>query len=106
MKDKNTRDPSQEQLLDRKFKTSDGESAEDTRQRMTNFFDRILKEYEGKKIAVVSHGGSIKFFLLNWCEVNQDVKLVYKNTVLDITSPCLLKMIFRKNKLVNLEQIK
>lgn len=62
MKDKNTRDPSQEQLLDRKFKTSDGESAEDTRQRMTEFFDRILKEYEGKKIAVVSHRRFNKIF--------------------------------------------
>ncbi len=106
MKDKKTRDPSQEQLLDRKFKTSDGESAEDTRHRMTNFFNRILKEYEGQKIVVVSHGGSIKFFLLNWCEVNEDVKLVYNNVVLDITSPCLLKMIFRENRLINLEQIK
>ena len=55
MKDKSTSDPSQEQLLDRKFKTSDGESAEDTRQRMTEFFDRILKEYEGKRIAVITH---------------------------------------------------
>lgn len=62
MKDKNTRDPSQEQLLDRKFKTSDGESAEDTRKRMTEFFDRILKEYEGKKIAVVSHRRFNKIF--------------------------------------------
>ncbi len=106
MKDKKTRDPSQEQLLDRKFKTANGESAEDTRERMTKFFNRILKEYEGKKIVVVSHGGSIKFFLLNWCKVNQDVKLVYKNTVLDITSPCLLKMTFEENKLINLEQIK
>ena len=106
MKDKKTRDPSQEQLLDRKFKTSDGESAEDTRERMTKFFDRILKEYKGKKIAVVSHGGSIKFFLLNWCKVNQDVRLVYNNTVLDITSPCLLKMTFRENKLVQIEQMK
>ena len=106
MKDKKTRDPSQEQLLDRNFKTSDGESAEDTRQRMTKFFDKILQEYNGKKIAVVSHGGSIKFFLLNWCEVNEDVKLVYKNTVLDITSPCLLKLTFRKNELVDIEQIK
>ena len=106
MKDKKTRDPSQEQLLDRNFKTSDGESAEDTRQRMTKFFDKILQEYNGKKIAIVSHGGSIKFFLLNWCEVNDDVKLVYKNTVLDITSPCLLKLTFRKNELVDIEQIK
>ena len=106
MKNKNTRDPSQEQLLDRKFKTSDGESAEETNQRMTNFFDRILKEYAGKKIVVVSHGGSIKFFLLNWCEVNEDVNLVYNNKVLDITSPCLLKMIFRDNELINIEQLK
>ena len=105
MKDKNTTDPSQEQLLYRNFKTSDGESAEDTRQRMTKFFDRILKEYEGKKIVVVSHGGAIKFFLLNWCEVNENVNLVYNDTILNITSPCLLKMTFRKNKLVNLEQL-
>ena len=64
MKDKKTRDPSQEQLLDRKFKTSDGESAEDTRERMTKFFDRILKEYEGKKIAIVSHRRFNKIFLI------------------------------------------
>ena len=106
MKNKKTRDPSQEQLLDREFKTSDGESAEDTRKRMTKFFNKILQEYKEKKIAVVSHGGSIKFFLLNWCEVNEDVKLVYKNKVLDITSPCLLKLTFRENELLNLEQIR
>mgnify|MGYP000328122974 CR=1 FL=1 len=79
MKDKATRDPSQEQLLDRTFRTSDGESAEQTRERMNKFFAKILKEYCGKRIAVVSHGGSIKFFLLNWCKVNKDVKLVYNN---------------------------
>ena len=106
MKNKKTRDPSQEQLLDREFKTSDGESAEDTRKRMTKFFNKILQEYKEKKIAVVSHGGSIKFFLLNWCKVNEDVKLVYKNKVLDITSPCLLKLTFRENELLNLEQIR
>ena len=64
MKDKKTRDPSQEQLLDRKFKTTDGESAEDTRQRMTKFFDRILKDYEGKKVAVISHRRFNKIFLI------------------------------------------
>lgn len=51
MKDKATRDPSQEQLLDRTFRTSDGESAEQTRERMNNFFDKILEEYNGKRIA-------------------------------------------------------
>ena len=106
MKDKKTRDPSQEQLLDREFKTSNGESAEETRQRMNKFFNKILKEYEGKRIAVISHGGSIKFFLLNWCIVNENVKLVYnENTILIIKSPCLLKLTFRKNELINLQQI-
>ena len=106
MKDKNTRDPSQEQLLDRTFRTSDGESAEQTRERMNKFFDKILKEYEGKRIAVISHGGSIKFFLLNWCTVNENVKLVYnKNTILNIKSPCLLKLTFRKDELIDLEQL-
>ena len=106
MKDKSTRDPSQEQLLDRTFRTSDGESAEQTRKRMNKFFDKILKEYEGKRIAVISHGGSIKFFLLNWCTVNENVKLVYnKNIILNIKSPCLLKLIFRKNELIDLKQI-
>ena len=59
-----------------------------------------------RKSLLLVIGGSIKFFLLNWCEVNEDVKLVYKNTVLNITSPCLIKMTFIKNDLVNLEQIK
>ena len=106
MKNKKTKDPSQEQLLDRTFRTSDGESAEQTRKRMNIFFDKILKEYEGKRIAILSHGGSIKFFFLNWCIVNKNMKLVYrKNIILDIKSPCLLKLTFRKNKLTNLEQI-
>ena len=59
-----------------------------------------------RKSLLLVIGGSIKFFLLNWCEVNEDVKLIYKNTVLNITSPCLLKMTFKKNELINLEQIK
>lgn len=106
MKDKRTRDPSQEQLLNRTFRTSDGESAEQTRERMNKFFDKILKEYEGQRIAVISHGGSIKFFLLNWCTVNANVQLVYnENIILNIKSPCLLKLTFKENKLIDLEQI-
>ena len=105
MKDKQTRDPSQEQLLNRKFKTSNGESAEDTNMRMTKFFNKILEQYKEKRIAVISHGGSIKFLLLNWCAVNKDAKLVYKNNILEISSPCLLKMTFKGNELIDLVQL-
>ena len=64
MKNKSTRDPSQEQLIDRKFKTSNGESAEDTNKRMTNFLNKILKEYEGKRIVLVSHRRFNKIFVI------------------------------------------
>lgn len=105
MSDKKTRDPSQEQLIYKKFKTSDGESAEDTNKRMTEFLNETLEKYKGKRVAIVSHGGSIKFLLLNWCEVNKNVKLEYKGKELNITSPCLLKLTFKDKKLVKLEQI-
>ncbi len=63
MSDKKTREPSQEQLLCPKFKTSDGESAEDTNKRMTDFLNETLEKYKEKRVAIVSHGGSIKFLL-------------------------------------------
>lgn len=104
-KDKKTRDPSQEQLLYPKFKTSDGESAEDTKTRMTDFLNEILIKYKEKRVAIISHGGSIKFLLLNWCNVNNNMKLEYKDKELNITSPCLLKLTFKNEELINLEQV-
>lgn len=105
MTDKETRDPSREQLAFPEFKTRDGESANETNKRMNEFISEILEKYEGKRIAVISHGGSIKFFLLSYCKVNRNLNLEYKKNELDISSPCLLKMIFRQNELLNLEQI-
>ena len=105
MKDKKTRDPSQEQLLYPKFKTSDGESAEDTNKRMTEFLKECLNENKDKKIAIVSHGGSIKFLLLNWCKVYENMKLKYKDKELNVTSPSLLKLTFKDEELMNIEQI-
>lgn len=105
MTDKQTRDPSREQLAFPEFKTRDGESANETNKRMNEFISEILEKYEGKRIAVISHGGSIKFFLLSYCKVNKNLNLEYKKNELCINSPCLLKMTFRQNELLNLEQI-
>ena len=105
MKDKETRDPSREQLAFLDFKTRDGESANETNKRMTECINNIIKKHEGEKIAIVSHGGSIKFYLLNFCNVNEKLNLEYKGKELNIISPCLLKLTFRNNELVNLEQI-
>lgn len=106
MNDKTTRDPSREQLAFPEFKTRDGESAIDTNKRMNEAISEILDKYEGKKIAVVSHGGAIKFYLLTYCKVNENLNLEYQGKELKVTSPCLLKMTFRKKELVKLEQIK
>ena len=106
MNNKETRDPSREQLAFPEFKTRDGESANDTNKRMNDFFNEILEKYKGKRIAVISHGGTIKFYLLSFCKVNERLNLEYKENELAINSPCLLKMTFRKNELVNLEQMK
>ena len=72
---------------------------------MTEFISEILLKYEGKRIAIVSHGGAIKFFLLNYCNVNDNLNLEYDGKELEITSPCLLKLSFRENELLSLEQI-
>ena len=72
---------------------------------MTDFIDFILKEYEGKEIAIVSHGGAIKFYLLSYCKVNKNLNLEYNGNELKITSPCLLKLTFNRKQLENLEQI-
>jgi len=51
MSDKETRDPSREQLAFPDFKTRDGESANDTNARMNEFIQEILEKYEGKRIS-------------------------------------------------------
>ena len=106
MKDKETRDPSREQLAFPEFKTRDGESANDTNKRMNEFIYEKLEEYKGKKIAKVSHGGAIKFYLLTYCKVNENLNHEFQGKELAINSPSLLKMTFQGNELVKLEQIK
>ena len=105
MNNKETRDPSREQLAFPEFKTRDGESANDTNKRMNEFIGEVLEKYKEKRIAVVSHGGAIKFYLLSYCNVNERLNIEYKGKELNITSPCLLKLIFKGNKLVELKKI-
>lgn len=105
MSDKETRDPSREQLAFPDFKTRDGESANETNKRMNEFINEMLEKYPGKRIAIVSHGGTIKFYLLSYCNVNESLNLEFEGKELNIASPCLLKLTFIKNELKNLEQI-
>lgn len=94
-----------EQLLDENLKNKDGESRIEVNTRMTNFINTLLHLNNSSKIAVVSHGAAIKFLLMNWCSLNETFELVYKNKVLNIDSPSVIKLEFNKNSLLNLSQI-
>ena len=92
-------------LQDKKWKAREGESCEESTERVTIFLQKILKENMGKKIVLVSHGALISFLLTNWCELNEEMKLVFNNKIIEIKEPSLTKLTFDKQKLTNIESI-
>ena len=98
----------EEQLLNTNLKTQDGENANEVNLRFTNFINEILEEEQCKRIVVVSHGGAMKFYLLNFCKPeikNDKVILKYKNEELAFNSPGIIKLIFEGNKIKDIQLI-
>lgn len=95
----------EEQLLDENLKNIDGESRIEVNKRMTDTLNKILKENEGKNIVIVSHAAAIKFLLMNWCTINEDIKLTYNQSIIEVNSPCLIKLEFEKLNLKDLSLI-
>ena len=92
-------------LQDKKWKAREGESCEESTERVTSFLEKTLKENIGKKIVLVSHGALISFLLTNWCELNEEIKLVFNNKIIEIKEPSITKLTFDKQKLTNIESI-
>lgn len=95
----------EEQLLDSRLNNIDGEDRIEVNKRMTNCINKILLNNENKKIAIVSHGAAMRFYLMNYCTLNEDIKLVYKDEILDFSSPSIIKLTFDKLALINIENI-
>ena len=95
----------EEYLLEKKWKANDGESCEEATERVTLFFKNILKENSGKRIVLVSHGALISFLLTNWCELNEEIKLIFNNKIIEIKEPSITKLIFNNQKLISIESI-
>ena len=72
-----------EQMLNPKLKCTNGESMEEVKVRMDDFIRRIAQENVGKKVAIVSHGAAIKFFLMNWCKLS-GAYLYYKENCIRV----------------------
>ena len=94
-----------EQLLDESLKNVDGESRMEVTNRMEKAFNRVFFENLGKKIAIVSHGASIKFLLMKWCNLNSNHQLEFRGKMINLNSPGVLKLEFNNEDLVKLVQV-
>lgn len=104
----NSRDLTTIQLLDPEFKNKLGESNIEVRKRMKESIFSIIKNNNGKRIAIISHGAAIKFFLQEFCCYNQKEDCMkYKGKFVcprKMKSPSFIKIIFN-NDLENIKFI-
>lgn len=103
------------QLEDENYKMSNGESRKEVTERMLNALNNVLDEYEGKKVAIVSHGTAMLFLFMIWCEVklsNKEKwarKLIFNNKEFfdgKFFAPELFKLEFEDSKLIDIKNIK
>lgn len=99
------------------YKLVNGESRRDVTNRMYDTVNRILDDYKGKRIAIVSHGTAIGFLLSRWCNISLnynddnklDTKIMFNNRVIfngNFPAPCVFKLVFDDgNNIVNIENI-
>ena len=99
-----------EQLLNSTFKNIGGESNLEVRKRMLEFFEYIISRHGGERIAVVSHGAAIKFFLQHFCEVDfTNETFGFESKVVCSTkleSPCVLRLVFDGREAIVVEKVK
>lgn len=96
-----------EQLLNRKLKNKDGESCEEVSKRMKEKIQEIV-ENGPENIAIVSHGTAIKFYLSNFCRIDENINFIYNEKIIikkNINSPDIIKLTFSNNSLRNIEHI-
>lgn len=98
-----------EQLLDENFKNIDGESNLEVRKRMLDFFNEILFNNQGKRIAIVSHGAAIKFLLQHFYMFNLDENnFRFRNEVIcnaKLEAPSVLKFVFEDYEICSICKI-
>lgn len=98
------------------YKLVNGESRRDVTNRMYDTVNRILGDYKGKRIVIVSHGTAIGFLLSRWCNISLnnnnnklDTKIMFDNRVIfngNFPAPCVFKLVFDDgNNIVNIENI-
>ena len=94
-----------EQLLDINLKNIGGESRLEVSKRIQEAFNEVLIENQGKNIAIVSHGATLKFLLMDWCTLNENYQLEFKEKEINLNSPGIIRLVFEGKTLKDLTQI-
>ena len=95
------KDFEQKQLEDKTYKLNDGENQIEVAKRMYNALLEVIKEYKGKRIAIVSHATAITFLFMNYFSN----KIVLDNNF-KWNAPEVFKLEFNDNSLENIKNIK
>lgn len=97
------------QLLNPKFKNELGESNIEVRKRMKEAILSIIQNNLGKRIAVISHGAAIKFFLQEFCKYDENEDCLKYNGEFvcprQLSSPSMIELVLDVDD-INLFKIK
>lgn len=69
------------QFGDENYKVGFGESQKEVQTRMYDALSEIIKENQGKRIAIVSHSTAMAFLLKKWCKVYYDKAYTFDDKV-------------------------
>ena len=90
------------QMLDGNLKDEGGESRIETSERFCKGFNEIVNNTSSKKIAIVSHGAAIKFFLMNYCSLDKEHNLIFKGRIVcpkKLDYPSIVKIVINNKKI-------
>lgn len=103
------------QYEDHNYKNVDGESPNDTKERMTSAINEIVRTMkDGNTVAIISHATAICAYLLNWCfievvdEQKKLRKITYKDAVVmngKIATPSAVVLEFENEQLCRIRYV-
>lgn len=103
------------QYEDHNYKNVDGESLNDTKERMTSAINEIISTMKDENtVAIISHAAAICAFLLNWCSIEvvdeqkKLRKIIYKGAVVmngKIATPSAFILEFENKQLCRIKYI-
>ena len=93
-----------EQLRDIYLKNVGGESNKEVSERMELFLKDVINN-DSRKVAVISHGASIKFWLSRYCEIDEQCDLRYNNQLLYVSSPSIFDIKIKNREIIDIKQI-